>query len=262
MHSVLIDWGFIKIYSYGFMLALSFLVGILLAARRAAKTGLAPEVIYDMSIILVLSAVVGSRGLYILTHLSDYHGIIDIIALWNGGATYYGGLILTLIGALIYLKRKEIPFFRVADICSPSIAAGVFLTRIGCFLSGCCFGKPTGCALGVVFPLGSPAAREYFPETPPIHPTQLYSSLYGLIILALLFLLERKKSFDGFTFGFLCVFYGAARFIVDFFRFYEDSAMIGGKLTNNQVISAGVIVGGVLILIWGRRRGRGLPAEV
>ena len=99
MHPVLIDLGFLKIYSYGFMLALSFLAGIVLAARRARSKGLSPDMIYDLSIILVLGAVIGSRGLYILTHRDHFDSLLDIVALWQGGATYYGRLILAVAGA-------------------------------------------------------------------------------------------------------------------------------------------------------------------
>ena len=229
------------------MLALSFLLGIVLASRRAAKRGVSPNLIYDMSIILIITAIVGSRGLYILTHIENYNSILDIIALWQGGATYYGGLILAIAGAVVYLRVKKISFLKIADICSPSIAAGIFLTRIGCFLSGCCFGLPTDSSLGVVFPPGSPAGNIY-PHLH-IHPSQLYSSFYGLVILVLLLLLERKKIFDGFTFSFLCIFYGLARFITDFFRFYEDSAFVYGLITSNQLISIGLIVLGVVLLI-------------
>ena len=244
MHPVLVELGPLKIYAYGFMLALSFLAGIRLAARRADRRGLGGDLIYDLSIVLVLAAVVGSRGLYIVTHREHYHSLVDIFAIWQGGATYYGGLVLAVAGAFVVLRRKGVSFLRVADICAPSIALGVFFTRIGCFLSGCCFGRPTGCPLGVVFPAGSPAGSMFEGH---IHPTQLYSSFYGLLILGFLLLLERWSRFDGFLFSCLLVLYGVARFVVDFFRWYEPSAMTG-VLTFNQVISIGLVIGGGLLL--------------
>jgi phosphatidylglycerol:prolipoprotein diacylglycerol transferase len=252
MHPVLIDLGRLKIYSYGFMLSLSFLVGIILAARRAGRRGIDSEIIYDLSIILVLGAVIGSRGLYILTHRDNFSNLVDIVAIWQGGATYYGGLILAIAGAVVYLRIKKVPFFRVADITAPSIAAGVFLTRIGCFMSGCCFGNATSCPTGVVFPPGSPAG--HYHAGVPIHPTQLYSSLYGLVIFLILMFIDRKDHFDGFLFSWLCILYGAARFTVDFFRFYEDSAIVAGGLTDNQVISIVLILFGAAFLAFGRAK--------
>ena len=254
MHPILIEIGRFRIYSYGFMLALSFFIGIWYAGRRADKRGVPKEIIQDLSIILILLSVLGSRMLYILTHRDHYHNLLDIIALWEGGATYYGGLVLSVIGAIIYLKKKKMSFLKVADICAAPAALGIVFTRIGCFLSGCCFGSPTSCSLGVVFPADSPAG--YIFDGMTIHPTQLYSSFYGLLILAALLLVERMRSFDGFTFAFFCIFYGAARFTVDFFRYYEESAILGG-LTYNQIISIGfAALGIVLLLVLPRRQSR------
>jgi len=246
MYPILIEIGMIKIYSYGFMLALSFFVGILAGAARARKRGVAPSLVYDLSIILIIGAIVGSRGLYIITHLDNYHGIIDMIALWKGGAVYYGGLLLAIAGAITYLKIKNISFLKVADILSPSIGIGIFFTRIGCFLSGCCFGHPTSNCMGVVFPHNSPAGYQY-PDIH-IHPTQLYSSAYGIIIFILLILVEKMRFAEGSIFGFMFVFYGIARFIVDYFRYYEESAMVG-MFTFNQLISIGLIAGGAIFIL-------------
>ncbi len=253
MHPILIELGPFKIYSYGFMLALSFLVGILLAGRRAEKRGISREIVQDLSIILIILAVVGSRTLYIITHRDHYHSIIDIIALWEGGATYYGGLVLALAGALVYLKKKGVSFLRMADICAPSIALGIFLTRIGCFMSGCCFGSPTECPLGMAFPPDSPAGFLYPGST--IHPTQLYSSFYGIVIFTVLMLFDRKRFHDGFIFALLCLLYGAARFIVDFFRYYDESAMMTDSLTVNQGISLVLALFGVILIVVLPRRG-------
>jgi phosphatidylglycerol:prolipoprotein diacylglycerol transferase len=247
MHPILIEFGKLKIYSYGFMLALSFFVGIQFAGRRAGKRNVKRETIYDLSIVLILTAVLGSRGLYILTHRDHFHSILDIIALWQGGATYYGGLILALTGAIVFLRRARVSFFTVADICAPSIALGIFLTRIGCFLSGCCFGEPTQGPLGVVFPTGCPAGYTY-PGTA-IHPAQLYASLYGLVIFFLLLAVEKKKYFEGYTFGSLCILYGIARFGIDFVRYYEKSATLGDVLTVNQVLSLSLVVAGLCLFL-------------
>lgn len=252
MHPILIELGPLKIYSYGFMLALSFFAGILVAGRRAERRGIPRESIQDLSIILILLAVIGSRMLYILTHRDHYHSIIDIVALWQGGATYYGGLVLALLGAVIYLWRKRISFLRVADICAPSIALGVFLTRIGCFLSGCCFGSPTGCPIGVTFPADSPAGY-LFPGSA-VHPAQLYSSLYGILIFLLLILIDRRRPRDGMLFAMLCLLYGAARFTVDFFRYYDESAMMTARLTVNQGISVALALFGLVLLVVLQRR--------
>lgn len=251
MHPILIEIGKFRIYSYGFMLAVAFFAGILFAANRARSRGLPKDIIYDLSAVIIICAVLGSRALYILTHRENYHSLLDMVALWQGGATYYGGMLLALFGSWLFTRIKGVSFFLIADIVSPSIAIGIFFTRIGCFLSGCCFGSPTSCSLGLVFPPDSPAGHIY--SGIHIHPTQLYSSLYGLLIFILLLLVEKKKSFDGFVFAFLCIFYGIARFIVDFFRYYEPTAFVGRTLTMNQVLSIGLVIVGLAILFILRR---------
>lgn len=247
MHPILIEIGKFKIYSYGFMLAVSFWVGIVLAAKRAERRGIDQNHIYDMSIVLILAAVIGSRLLYIVTHRDDYHSLLDAVALWQGGATFYGGFIAALAGAFVFLRRKKLSFLLVADICAPSIALGFFFTRIGCFLSGCCFGNPTGSILGVVFPAHSPAG--FTCEGMAVHPTQLYDSFYGLLTAVILLLVDRKSPFTGFTFGLLCVLSGAGRYTIDFFRFYEDSAQLSNGMTVSQLTSLGLMAAGALVLL-------------
>jgi phosphatidylglycerol:prolipoprotein diacylglycerol transferase len=246
VHPILIELGPLRIFSYGFMLALSFWIGIVLAARRAAKRGIDPNHVYDMSIVLILAAVIGSRMLYILTHRADYRSLVDVVALWQGGATFYGGFILAVAGAIVFIRRKKLPFFAVADACAPSIALGFFFTRIGCFLSGCCFGHPTKSVFGVVFPPHSPAG--YYCAGLAVHPTQLYDSFYGLVMACVLLLVDRKRPFTGFTFGMLCILYGAGRFTIDFFRFYETSAIVWKFLTVSQLMSLVLIAAGVVVL--------------
>ena len=147
------------------------------------------------------------------------------------------------------------PVWRVGDAIAPAIALGIFFTRIGCFLNGCCFGKPGGVPWAMVFPRSS-AAGTMFPNTP-IHPTQLYSSLYGLAIFGILLFLERFKRFDGFTFWSFVLLYSVARFGVDFVRYYEESMTLfhAGDvgISLNQGISVGFFVLGWTMLFVLRR---------
>lgn len=252
MHPVLLELGRLRIYSYGFMLALSFWIGIVWAARRAKRAGIRSDRIYDLSVVLIVSAIVGARLLYIAMHRREYGSFLDVIALWQGGAVFYGGFLLALAGALIYLRKVNLSFFAVADICAPPIALGLGITRIGCFLSGCCFGAPTDSFLGVVFPAGCPAG--YHAPGIALHPTQLYESAYGFVIAALLLVLERRSKFSGFTFAFLCILYGVARAINDSFRYYEPDSRIYGAMALSQVISALLAVTGIAVLVILSRR--------
>ncbi len=256
MHPILIDLGRIQIRSYGFMLAVSFLIGIYLAGRRARRRGVDPQKILDLSVIIILGAVVGSRLLYVVFHLEQYANPLDIFALWQGGATFYGGFLMALAASYWWVQKNRLDFLAVADIVAPSIALGLVFTRVGCLLSGCCFGKPTDHAWGMVFPADSPAgaaaalvASRTGLESLALHPTQVYSSLKGLVIFLALIVAEPKLRTRGATFGLFLILYGIGRFTIDFFRFYEENARVLMGLTFNQVISIGLVAIGLFLLL-------------
>ncbi len=269
MHPVLLKLGAFEIRAYGVMLAISFLLGILFALHRAKKVNVDPNLIMDLSVILIISAIVGSRFLYVIYHPEEFRGHwIDAISPFQsdgtigmGGLTLLGGVILCFISALVFLKVKKLSFLKIADVVIPSVGLGIFLTRIGCFLNGCCFGLPCQAHdhFCFVFPSNS-AAGFTFPNTPLI-PAQLYSSLYGLIILGILLYAERWKKFDGFLLYLFLILYGIARFTIDFFRYYESSMiifMIGDKgISLNQGISLVFVLFGIVLLIIGYSKNGG-----
>jgi phosphatidylglycerol:prolipoprotein diacylglycerol transferase len=256
MHPTLIDAGLFQIRSYGFMLAFSFLAGIYVGAWRAKRQGVQPQLILDLSVFIILGAVVGSRLLYVLFHLAEFSNPLQFFELWRGGATFYGGLILAIAASIAFTHRKNLPFLQVADILSPSIALGMALTRVGCFLSGCCFGKPTEAPWGVLFPPSCPAgesaaytAVSLGVDVVHLHPTQVYSSLYGWLIIAVLLLVEKRLRKRGALFGLLLVLAGIARFTVDFFRFYEVNSRTIAGLSVSQIVAVGLVLLGVFFLL-------------
>lgn len=255
MHPVLIEVGWFNVYSFGLMLAVSFLVGIYVASFRAKRFGVNPQHILDLSVYLILAGVVGSRLLYVVFHLDEYNNLLDVFALWQGGATLYGGFLLAIFAAYVFARKKDIDFLTLSDILSPSLALGIMLTRVGCYLSGCCFGKETSLPWGVVFPPDSPAGayeRQIAGDVGAIaalHPTQLYAAFYGLVIFLVLMLSEKKLAKRGATFGALLVFYGIFRFTLDFFRYYEQNMKVFLDITVNQLISIALfLLGGYLLL--------------
>ncbi len=261
MHPVLVKIGWFEVHSYGVMLAIAFLLGLWLTVKRAKKMGLDPNRVMDIAVLVIVAGIVGSRLAYVIPHWQEFRGHwLDTVnpiqsngQIGIAGMTVIGGFLLAIVVTLIYLWIKKMPVWKIADAFSPAIALGIFVVRIGCFLNGCCYGKPTHSAIGMVFPPNSPAGFMY-PNTP-IYPTQLFSSLYGLVIFFILLWAEKRyKTFDGFTFFLLWGLYGVARFTVDFFRYYEDSMIclrIGGVAFSwNQAISFGLILLSVGMLVY------------
>ncbi|MBN2289492.1 MAG: prolipoprotein diacylglyceryl transferase [Candidatus Glassbacteria bacterium] len=261
MYPVLFKIGPLEVKTYGLMLVVSFVVGYLTTRPRVLKKGIDQDVLLDLCFYILLSAIVGSRIFYAVTHLSEYSdNPLSIFYIWEGGLSMMGGILLSLAVSWLYLKLKEIDFYLMADLLSPAIALGVALTRVGCFLYGCCYGLPCELPWAVQFPAVS-AAGSHFHQ--PIHPAQLYAVAYGLLIFAILLLVERRRPPAGVMFGSLLVLYGTARFTVDFFRYYEPQQYILSAplpLTNNQLICLGLFAFGcyrILAAFRTRRAGGG-----
>jgi phosphatidylglycerol:prolipoprotein diacylglycerol transferase len=245
------------------MLAISFIVGILFAAKRAKKYDIESDRVLDLAMIIIVSSIVGSRLLYVLFHLEEFRGNwLDTFNPFQSsgqigiaGLTVLGGVVLSIFSSLLYLKIKKLSFLRFADVLIPSVALGIFFTRIGCYLAGCCYGQPTDLPWGVSFPSGS-AAHFHYGDVH-IHPTQLYSSFYGLAILGILLFAERTRRFDGQLFYLFLALYGISRFSVDMVRYYETSMQIGIgglSLSVNQTISVLMILSGAILFIYNLRR--------
>lgn len=159
----------IPIHTYGLMLAGGFLGAVSLASRLAEREWPGEEgtrkrdQILDLSFWVLISAIVGSRVLFILVNWKDYSSDLSKIFDLGGGLVFYGGLIGAMIASLIYARQNQIDFFRLADVAMPTISLGQALGRLGCFGAGCCWGDVAakGFRLGVHFP-GASEARSLF----------------------------------------------------------------------------------------------------
>jgi phosphatidylglycerol:prolipoprotein diacylglycerol transferase len=251
MYRILFTIGSFPIYSYGVMIALAFIAAVLFAMKEAKSVGENPEIILDISVYVILGAIIGGRLGYVIFHLDYYlKNPIEILYFRQGGLSFLGGFLIALFLSLLYFKRNKVSFWKFADITSPSIALGLGITRIGCFLNGCCFGKVSE-SYGIKFPSlhmppvylqqlkdGLIASGSSF--TLPVIPTQLYSSLYGFLIFFILLWMKKYKKYNGFLFLSFLLLYSFSRFIIEFFRFYENNFKVFNLLTITQAILLGV----------------------
>lgn len=231
--------------SYGIMLAIAFLVGIVWARKRAIQAGIPPDNVVDLSFVVLISSVIGSRFFYVIYHLDEFSdNLLDIINPFQGGTvgisglSMMGGVVLAIVSAFLFIVIKRMNPWPVFDAMMPMFALGLGIVRIGCFLNGCCYGLPAHDHFGVIFPSDS-AAGYYFPDTPLI-PTQLYSSLAGIAILLIVLWSEKTKKFDGHSFWLTVALYSVWRFVIDFFRYYEDSMTLtvsGIDFSKNQALT-------------------------
>jgi len=247
MFPTILKFGGLHIYSYGLMLFISFLCGIWIVERRAAKFGVDTKKITDLALWILVAVVVGSRLFYVAFHWGEFKDdLIGIVAFWRGGLAglmFYGGFLGGIIAGIVFVVRNRLPVRRLIDAVAPAIMLGEGFTRIGCFLNGCCFGRPTSCPTGMHFPASSPAGATFPGLT--IHPTQLYSSAAGFILFGVALLLERRQLRPGVLSGILLILYSLFRFSIDFVRYYENASNFWG----NQVVSLGLIALGIVMVI-------------
>lgn len=217
MHPVLLQFGPFTIYSYGVMVALAFLLGILMAMYLAKRNSILPERILDLAVYVIISAVLGARLLYVILFWRQFQqNPLEIIMIHRGGLVFLGGLLAALLAVFFYAKRNRISLLVLLDILTPATAIGYAIGRVGCFLNGCCFGLPTTLPWGVVFPDES-LAGQYFRGVH-LHPTQLYATFAMLVVFGILLLILKHRKFEGEVFYFGIIFYSLYRFVNEFFR--------------------------------------------
>jgi phosphatidylglycerol:prolipoprotein diacylglycerol transferase len=260
MHPDILNMGFLHLRFYGLALTLSFLIGTHLSMKRARKVRVPDDLVVWLALVVLVLAVVGSRAHYVLTHLSEFLGDFpSIFMIWSGGLSMYGGVIAGVVGGLVFIKLQGYPVWKVADVVAPCIALGEAVTRIGCFMNGCCFGMPTDLPWGVVFPYDS-FATYAFQCMLRIHPSQLYLSGLALVVFLYLLWFDKRKRFEGQLFWTCVLLLAVARSLVDFTRYYGDGDYIGQlgylRFNNNQIIVAGLILGSIMMMRVLRKRAR------
>jgi len=238
---VLLEIGPLKIYSYGFLMAVALVIGCVGFLRSAKKEGIPEEFVLDLILAIIIGAVILSRLSYIPLNW-DYYSAnpIQVFNIRQGGLTFHGAVLGGVLGSLLITRWRRLSFGRMADLAAPYLALGYAIARIGCFLNGCCYGKPTSVPWALPCAAGDSLLR---------HPTQLYSFAAGLLIFLLLLYLKRKKSFPGELFTLYLIFYSIYRFLLEFFR---ESPSLLGWLTPGQTVS--LVLGPAALLFWLWRR--------
>jgi phosphatidylglycerol:prolipoprotein diacylglycerol transferase len=268
MRPILFRLGPWEVHTYGVMLMVAFVAGVLVARPRARAAGIDSRLLAIFSIWILVAAIVGARLTYVALNVREFAGdwwsVVNPVR--NGrlemtGLVMNGGVVAAA-GALVGVARwNGLPVLRTMDVFAPALPLGEFFTRIGCFLNGCCYGEPSDRPWAVVFPRESQAGafqRGPSGDVHPIHPTQLYSAAYGLVIFFLLLAIERRwKRFEGFSVLVFCLLYGVARFAVEHFRHYRDESGLLLGLTHNQILSIVLVLGSAVgLALLGARAAR------
>src|SRR5215831_1091551 len=220
MHPRLFELGPVTVYTYGVLLAAAYLLGLKLAMVRAKTRGLDANRVLDLGIYIIISALVGAKLLLLVTDFKTFTANPrELLTLARSGGVFYGGLILAVTVALLYIRKVGLPLWTTTDVFAPGIALGHVVGRFGCLFAGCCYGKETHVPWAITFHDPFAAANVGTPLGVPLHPTQLYEAGAEFLILMLLLGTERKgHPFAGRTFWLYMLLYAISRFAIEFFR--------------------------------------------
>ena len=237
----------LTVHGYGLMIGLGVLAALWMGCARAKARGLSDDTATTLVLLAVIIGFVGAKIFFVLTHFTDF--LRDPWgSLGSEGFVVYGGIIFGAMACYVWLRRRKQSFLLWADILMPGVALAQGLGRVGCFLAGCCYGRPAGSCWGVVFPAGSMA-----PAGIRLIPTQLYSAAGDVLLCLALLIYDRKKHADGGVLALYLILYSIGRFLIEFLR--SDARGSVGALSASQFIGLFVLSGAVVFALILRGKG-------
>ena len=278
MHPVFFQMGGIVGYSYGLMIGIGALLAIFVSEWRAKRRGLDGELVFSAAVWGLLAGLLGAKLTFIISNIKLLFTNPSYV-LGTNGFTVYGGVVLGIIVGGLIVKRKKVDVPVYLDLVIPQIALAQGFGRIGCFLAGCCYGKPTDSHFGVVFPVEAIA-----PSGIPLIPTQLISAAGDFLIFAILLLLsyfatdylkvrkgeeellykdavtKKLRFFQPLSMsGMYLILYGIGRFAIEFLRADPRRTALG--LTSNQYVSIVFVIAGLALIFYGYKRAQKGPCH-
>jgi phosphatidylglycerol---prolipoprotein diacylglyceryl transferase len=260
MHPRLITTPWYTLYTFGPILAAAYLAALWWLLRGARREKLSTEIVASLGLWSIIGAILGAKLLMILRSLPYYLG--EPSQLWSlytlqSAGDFYGGFAGALVAVGIFFARKpQVPRWKVADLAAPSIALGQGIGRIGCFMAGDDYGSPTDLPWAVSFTDADAAQIGGAPLSVPLHPVQLYESLFCFLLFFFLVRKSKHKKFEGQLILTYSLLYAAGRFMIEFVRGDMDRGFVmSGTLSTSQFCAILVACLGIpLYLIRSRSR--------
>jgi phosphatidylglycerol:prolipoprotein diacylglycerol transferase len=228
--------GSFVITSFGLFVALGSAIGFWILSRELQRSRL-PASALDGALTGLVAGLVGAKLLYVFEHLGQepfFELLLD-----RGGLSWFGGLFAGIGSALLLFWVRKQPIIPILSAATPALAVGHLFGRIGCFLVGDDYGRPSDLPWAVAFPRGVP------PTTDRVHPTQLYEAIFLAVLAWLLIRWRRSGTRDAVVLGRYLIYAGTARFLIEFVRINPKVAL---GLTVAQLGTLVLIAGGVFLL--------------
>ncbi len=219
MFPVLLKLGPLTIHTYGFTMAMGVAFALWFLYVQSKKQGLGAPRMFDMAFYTIIVSLIGAKlALFVgnFSYYTRYPG--EFFSLARTGGVFQAGLGFGIVFALWYFRKHRIPTWKAGDIIGPALALGHGFGRLGCFSAGCCFGRECSVPWGVTFRSEYAHNLTGIPLQVLLHPVQLYESALNFLNFFILFLLLKKKKFDGQVFAFYIINYSIIRYFVEFYR--------------------------------------------
>jgi phosphatidylglycerol:prolipoprotein diacylglycerol transferase len=238
------------ILTWGVSLALAFIVCTLVAAIIGKKRGLKSDTVIDAALIICIVSILTARLLYVILNFDQYSSDpISIIYLRDGGLSFIGGAIGGILTGWLFTRVRKVSFADGSDVGAVVLTLGYGIVRLGCLANGCCYGLPSDVSWALACGPGEVLR----------HPTQLYASILGFLMFAVLLFLFLKKSekFKGLLIWLYVAIYSAGRFAIEFFRVGPRDYFSPLTLTQVFTIVTFLAAVGVIVIELGKRKARG-----
>ncbi|HOW86210.1 MAG TPA: prolipoprotein diacylglyceryl transferase [Candidatus Aminicenantes bacterium] len=263
MLPILVKIGPLTIHTYGFLMAVGVALALWFIYRQAKAAGLDADRIMDASFYTIIVSLIGAKLILFIGNISFYAKYPkELLSLAQSGGVFQGGLTFGTIFALWYFHRRKIPTWKTADIIAPALAMGHGFGRIGCFSAGCCYGRASTAPWAATFTDKYASQLTGIPLDSPLHPVQLYEAGLNFLNFVVLYLILKRKKFDGQVFGFYIINYSVIRFFTEYFRgdhadqtYFLRGASALTSLSYPQLYCLlGLIAGAVFCVVMKRRR--------
>ncbi len=240
MHPVLIRVGSLSISSYSFMMLVAFLTSYVLSYWEFKRKGLADELRDYVLLACVVGGLVGAKLLFLAENITLDEFLASPLRYLASGLTFLGGFIGALALVRVVTRLARVSFLVVCDAISPLTVISYALARVGCFLVGDDYGRPSQLPWAMAFPEGSP------PTEVRVHPTQLYEVAMAVVMFVFLWRLRKRPKPAGWLTGLTFILMGVERFLIEFIRVTTPSFIPGISVA--QLMSLGLVVVGVVLM--------------
>lgn len=263
MYPRLLTLPFYTLHTFGVLLAIAYLTALWWLVKTGRREGFHPDTLTSLGFWAIFGAIVGAKLLMVVRSLPDYlaqPGELLSPSFLTSAGDFYGGFIGGVVASIIFFRlTPSLSFWPLADLCAPAIALGQGIGRIGCFMAGDDYGSPTSLPWAVTFTHPDAATIGGAPLGVPIHPVQLYESIFCFLLFGALVRLARRKAFDGQILIAYSLAYAVGRFVIEYFRGDVDRGFLfGGLFSTSQFIA--IVIALLALAALPLRRRAGLQA--